>query len=122
MSEGTGRAVVVVFEISIRYGNLCSTDGLPDRISFAWIGLTSDVGEKVCLMNLPGSFRKFQQGLICWTADSLRIGEVLVNDPFKCVEQFLFRIHSARPGCNWTPTSNPLLVLAKNPTTRDHCR
>jgi len=73
------------------------------------------VGEKVCLLNVPGSFRKFQQGLISWTADALRIGEVLVDDPFKRFKQFLFRTHSALPGRRWSPN-----LLAVAPLGESH--
>jgi len=53
-------------------------------------------------------FRKFQQGLISWTADALRIGEVRVDDPFKRFKRFPFRTHSVLPGRRWSP--NPLAV------------
>lgn len=63
----------------------------------------SDVGEKARLLNVHGSFREFQQGLVSWTADTLRIGEVLMDDPFKGFKEFLFRAHSALPGGSWSP-------------------
>ena len=62
------------------------------------------MGEKARLLHVPGSFRKFQQGLISWTVDALRIGEVLVDDPFKRFQQLLFRTHSALPGGAWSPS------------------
>jgi len=40
---------------------------------------------------------EFQQDFASRTGDPLRIGEVFVQDPVKCVEQFFFRIHCARP-------------------------
>jgi hypothetical protein len=67
------------------------------------------VGEKARLLNVPGSFRESQQGIASWTTDALRIREVLMDDPFKHFQQFLFRTHSALPGRTWSP--NPLTVL-----------
>lgn len=68
-----------------------------------------DVREKARLLDVPGSFRESQQGLTSWTADALRIGEVLMDDPFKRFQQFLFGTHSALPGQRWSPT--PLAVV-----------
>jgi hypothetical protein len=74
----------------------------------------SDVGEKVPQLNVRGPFRKLQQHLVSGTVDALRIGKVLMDDPFKRVKQFPFRIHSARPGCNWHPTPNSTAPLEES--------
>jgi hypothetical protein len=58
------------------------------------------VGKKARVLGVPGSFREFQQGLISWTVDALRIGEIIVDDPCKRFKQFFLRTHSARPGVN----------------------
>jgi hypothetical protein len=55
------------------------------------------MGKHVGELNMCGRLREFPQDILPGTADALRIGKVFVDDPFKRVEQFLFRIHSARP-------------------------
>lgn len=80
------------------------------------------MGEKLRLWNVSGSFREFQQGLMPWTADALRIGEVLADDPFKRLKQFLFRTHSAPRDSNMGVRTRSPLFLWENPTTRDWCR
>ena len=57
----------------------------------------SDVGKQGGELSVRGPLREFQQDIAPWTVDALRIGKVLVHYPVKCVEQFFFRIHSARP-------------------------
>ena len=58
----------------------------------------SDVGEQVGELSVCGPLREFQQDIPPWAVDAPRIGKVLMDDAFKRVKQFLFRIHSARPG------------------------
>ena len=80
------------------------------------------MGEQVGELSVCGPLREFLQVIPLWTVDALRIGKVFVDDPFKRVEQFLFRIHSARPGRNWSPSSDPCRSFGENPTTRNRCR
>ena len=42
-------------------------------------------------------FREFQQDVVPWTVDALRIGKIFMHDLVICVEQFVFGVHSARP-------------------------
>jgi hypothetical protein len=37
-----------------------------------------------------------------------------VHDLVKCVEQFFFRIHSARPGRSWSPSPSATLPRAES--------
>jgi hypothetical protein len=48
-------------------------------------------------LSVGGLLREFQEDLAPWTADVLRIGKVLMQDPLKRVEQLFFEVHSARP-------------------------
>lgn len=73
----------------------------------------SDVGEEVRRLKVRGPFREFQQRLMSGTVDALRIGKVSMDDPFKRVKYFLFRIHSVHPDCNWSPIA-PLLFLEES--------
>ena len=57
----------------------------------------SDVGEQGGELSVRGRLREFQQDIAPWTGDTLRIGKVFMHYPVKCVKQFFFRIHSARP-------------------------
>jgi len=57
----------------------------------------SDVGEQGGELSVRGPLREFQQDIAPWTGDALRIGKVFMHYPVKCVKQFFFRIHSARP-------------------------
>lgn len=41
--------------------------------------------------------REFQQDFCSRTIDALRIGEAFMDNPFKRIYEFFFRIHSARP-------------------------
>ena len=58
----------------------------------------SDVGEQRGELSVRGPLRKFQQDIVPWTGDAPGIGKVLTHYSVKCVKQFFFRIHSARPG------------------------
>src|SRR5579864_3163688 len=58
------------------------------------------MGEKARPLGLPGSSGESQQRIASWTTDALRIGEVLMDDPFKRFQQFLFRTHYALRGSN----------------------
>ena len=59
----------------------------------------SDVREQMSeLSAVRRLLGEFQQDFSSRTGDALRIGKVFVQDPTKCVEQFFFRIHCARPG------------------------
>jgi len=55
------------------------------------------VGEQGGELSVRGLLREFQQDIAPWTGDALRIGKVFMHYPVKCVKQFFFRIHSARP-------------------------
>jgi hypothetical protein len=57
----------------------------------------SDVGKQGGELRVRGPLRKFQQDIVPWTGDALRIGKVFMDYPVKCVEQLFFRIHSAHP-------------------------
>ena len=57
----------------------------------------SDVGEQGGDLSVRGPLREFQQDIAPWAGDALRIGKVFMHHPVKCVKQFFFRIHSARP-------------------------
>ena len=57
----------------------------------------SDVGKQGGELSVRGLLREFQQDLAPWTGDALRVGKVFMHHPVKCVKQFFFRIHSARP-------------------------
>jgi hypothetical protein len=61
-----------------------------------WSAL-SDVGKQRGELSIRGPLREFQQDIAPWTGDALRIGKVFMHHPVKCVKQFFFRIHSARP-------------------------
>ena len=56
-----------------------------------------DVGEQGGGLSVRGPLREFQQDIASWTGDALWIGKVFMHHPVKCVKQFFFRIHSARP-------------------------
>lgn len=56
---------------------------------------------------------EFQQGFASWTSETLRIGKVFVHDPVKYVEQFRFRIHSARPAKS-SPRPTAILLTAES--------
>ena len=57
-----------------------------------------------------------------WTADALRIGEVLVDGPFKRFQQFLFKTRFRPPVLkDGRPHPSPLF-LWENPTTGNRCR
>jgi len=58
---------------------------------------SSNVIEQVGELSVRGLLREFQQDFAAWTVDALRIGKVFMHYPVKCVKQFFFRIHSARP-------------------------
>ncbi len=55
------------------------------------------MGEQGGELSVRGPLREFQQDIAPWTGDALRIGKILMHYPVKCVNQFFFRIHSARP-------------------------
>jgi hypothetical protein len=57
----------------------------------------SDVGKQGDELSVRGPLREFPQDIAAWTGDALRIGKVFMHYPVKCVKQFFFRIHSARP-------------------------
>ena len=73
----------------------------------------SDVREQVGEFGVRRLLGEFQQDFASWTGDALRIGKVFVHDPVKCVEQFFFRIHSARPGRTWSPSPTAILPTAE---------
>jgi len=54
-----------------------------------------------------------QEDFASWTSEALRIGKVFVHDPVKCVEQFRFRIHSARPAKS-SPRPTAILLTAES--------
>jgi hypothetical protein len=74
----------------------------------------SDVREQVGELSVRSLLREFQQDFASWTGDALRIRTVFVHDPVKCVEQFLFRIHSAGPGRSWSPSPSAMLPTAES--------
>jgi hypothetical protein len=57
----------------------------------------SDMGKQGGELSVRGPLREFQQDLLPWTGDALRVGKVSMHYPVKCVNQLFFRIHSARP-------------------------
>jgi hypothetical protein len=65
--------------------------------------------EQVGELSVRGVLGEFQQDFAPWTGDALRIGKVFMHDPVKCVEQFFFRIHSARPDRTWS-TAWPVVL------------
>ena len=74
----------------------------------------SDVREQGGELSVRRLLREFQQDFASWTGDALRIRKVFVHDPVKCVEQFFFRIHSARPGRSWNPSPSDMLPRAES--------
>ena len=76
------------------------------------------MGERVGELSICGRLREFQQDIQPGTVDALRIGEVFVDDPFKRVKQFLFRIHSARPGRTWSPSPTPCCFFGESHDSR----
>jgi hypothetical protein len=57
----------------------------------------SDVSENGSGLTVFRLFREFQQDVVPWTVDALRIGKIFMHDLVICVEQFVFGVHSARP-------------------------
>ena len=74
----------------------------------------SDMVKKALLTNGSRFFREFCQDLLSWTPDALRVGEVLMDDPFKRVKQFFLRSHSALPGRTWSRNSLAVALLAES--------
>jgi len=57
----------------------------------------SDVSENGSGLTVFRLFREFQQDVVPWTVDALRIGKIFMHDLVICVEQFVFGVYSARP-------------------------
>ncbi len=73
-----------------------------------------DVGEQERELSVRGPLREFQQDIGPWTGDALRIGKVFMHYPVKCVKQFFFRIHSARPSRARSPSPTAMLPSAES--------
>jgi hypothetical protein len=81
-----------------RISGLLNSPFLPQVFQLIKAGSAlSDVSEQGGELSVRGLLREFKQDLAPWTGDALRVGKVLVHCPVKCVNQFFFRIHSARP-------------------------
>ena len=94
-----GRVILADKVRAGRISGLVNSPFLPQFFQLIKTGSAlSDVSESGGELRVRRPLREFQQDIAPWTVDALRIGKVLMHYPVKCVKQFFFRIHSARPG------------------------